>query len=226
MSKKWVVLVGVLMLISVLAFVGATYAQGPRNDPGGRGQGHRVNQTNMEYMRNIHEMRNVESSALGMGSRHANRNNEGDCIFGDYEANLPPATPGELPDEVVAAITAGLQDEHNAYNTYDAIIEQFGEVRPFEIIREAEARHIEALEFIFTRYDVPIPEPVALESVPAFDSLNDACQAGEDAEIANFGLYDEWLATVSDYPDIVQVFTALRDASEFNHLPAFENCSP
>ena len=30
---------------------------------------------------------------------------------------------------------------------------------------------------------------------------------------------------VQDYPDMVQVFTSLRDASEFQHLPAFENCA-
>ena len=56
-------------------------------------------------------------------------------------------------------------------------------------------------------------------------SLAEACAIGAEAEIANFGLYDQWIATVSDYPDLVQVFTALRNASEFSHLPAFQACA-
>jgi hypothetical protein len=34
--------------------------------------------------------------------------------------------------------------------------------------------------------------------------------------------YDGLLETVKDYPDILRVMTALRNASAFNHLPAFE----
>ncbi len=33
------------------------------------------------------------------------------------------------------------------------------------------------------------------------------------------------LVTLADYPDMVQVVTSLRNASEFQHLPAFEQCA-
>ncbi|MBN1963673.1 MAG: hypothetical protein JW910_03435 [Anaerolineae bacterium] len=135
------------------------------------------------------------------------------------------ATLGVLDAEAIAALEAGLQDEYNAYNTYQAVIDQFGPVAPFVRIQQAEASHIAALEAAFARYGLAVPTPEPLAVTPVFASLADACTAGAAAEIANFALYDQWLASVQDYPDLVQVFTALRNASEFNHLPAFEACA-
>jgi hypothetical protein len=52
-----------------------------------------------------------------------------------------------------------------------------------------------------------------------------ACKAGVEAEILNRDLYDkDLIPAVASYPDIVQVFQALRNASEQNHLPAFQRC--
>jgi hypothetical protein len=133
--------------------------------------------------------------------------------------------PGEVPAEVIDALYAGLADEHRAYDTYQAVIDQFGAVRPFSNIQQAEATHIAALEFILERYNLAVPEIAPLAEISQFASLADACSAGVVAETANFDLYDNWIATVQNYPDMVQVFTALRDASEFNHLPAFERCA-
>lgn len=139
-------------------------------------------------------------------------------------ATLPPAVPGELPADVVAALNAALHDEQNAYATYQAVIDQFGAVRPFTSIQAAEAQHIAALEFLFERYGLTVPQATPVQAA-AFASVSDACSAGAAAEIANFALYDNWMATVANYPDILQVITALRDASEFQHLPAFERCA-
>jgi hypothetical protein len=139
--------------------------------------------------------------------------------------NLPPATDGDLSDTAVAALMAGIQDEYHAYAVYQAVIDQFGPVLPFTRIQAAEAQHIAALETLFNRYGIPVPEPAPLEELPQFSSLADACALGAQAEIANFELYDTWIAQSSDYPDLVQVFTTLRNVSEFNHLPAFERCA-
>ena len=138
---------------------------------------------------------------------------------------LTVATPGELPADVVEALQAGLQDEYHAYAVYQAVIDQFGSVWPFVNIQAAEAQHIAALEVLFNRYGIDIPEAQPLTEAPTLTSAQDACAVAAEAEIANFNLYDQWMATASDYPDIVQVFTTLRDASQYNHLPAFENCS-
>ncbi len=54
------------------------------------------------------------------------------------------------------------------------------------------------------------------------ETLLEAAQAGIDEEKRNIAMYDELLAVVSDYPDLVQVFTNLQAASADCHLPAFE----
>lgn len=158
----------------------------------------------------------------GRGSGGNGGGGNGNGLGDGTGLGILPTVP--LTDEAIAALEAGLNDEYNAYATYGAIIEQFGPVAPFTTIQRSESQHIAALTRIFTRYGLEVPEATPI-TVPTFDSLADACAAGAAAEVANFQLYDEWLETVSDYPDLVRVFTALRNASEFNHLPAFEACA-
>jgi hypothetical protein len=141
-----------------------------------------------------------------------------------YYAMLPPISYVEITAEHLAAMTAGLNDERNAYAIYEAVVADFGEVRPFINIMAAEAQHMAAWEFLFDRYGLELPEAAPFD-VPHFSSVQDACAAAADAEIMNFGLYDDMMATLADFPDMVRVITALRDASEYNHLPAFENCA-
>ncbi len=206
------IVVGVAVLSFVL-LVDTSSAQGPTgrgNGRGGQGQQSLAGQNLAQSWQNAGQ--NGQNGQTGLYQNN-------------LLANLPPAVPGDVPADVVAALTAGLADEHHAYDTYQAVIDQFGAVRPFTSIQQAEASHIAALESLFTRYDLTIPAIAPLDSVPQFDALTDACAAGAAAEVANFSLYDSWLATVQDYPDMVQVFTALRDASEFQHLPAFERCA-
>ena len=50
-----------------------------------------------------------------------------------------------LNNSEIAALHAALDDEHHAWATYDQVIRDFGLVRPFSDIRDAEARHIDAL---------------------------------------------------------------------------------
>lgn len=145
--------------------------------------------------------------------------------IGPLMEHLPPAIPGDVPIEVQEALLLGMTDEQNAYAFYGAVIEQFGAVRPFTNIQRAEAQHMEALTFLFDRYGLEVPEAQPLTSVPEMATRSDACEFAAQAEVANFGIYDQILDTVSDYPDMVQVFTRLRNASEFNHLPAFERCA-
>jgi hypothetical protein len=212
MWNKTLVKIGFLALIiigvtvfSLAVVTDSSLAQGPGGGGNGNGRGGQGNPN------------------AGQGSGQQNGAQAGSCQY--CLDNLPAAVPGEVPADVVEALTAGLTDEHHAYDVYQAVIDQFGAVRPFTSIQQAEATHVAALEFVFERYNLVVPEIATLAEVPQFASLADACAAGAAAEIANFGLYDQWLATVQDYPDMVQVFTSLRDASEFRHLPAFERCA-
>jgi hypothetical protein len=139
---------------------------------------------------------------------------------------ISPATAqSALPSEVVNAMQAAILDEYAAYNLYQAVIEQFGPIRPFTNIKAAEAQHIEAWKQIFSQYAIPLPPVPVLEQKPQFATRFAACDAAADAEIANAKLYDNLLKAVSDYPDIVRVATALRDASQTRHLPAFQRCA-
>lgn len=238
MNKRLVGIFGVAILVGVVLLalnVGTTSAQGPRQGQGQRGglAGSQGAAAAGQDGLQLHDPQALTNGAVGIGSALRGRGRGGQSQgqgsqygtgLGQYASDLSPAA-GDLPVDVIAALTAGLTDEHHAYDTYQAVIDQFGPVAPFASIQRAEASHIAALENIFTRYGLAIPTVAPLAETVTFDSLADACAAGAAAEIANFGLYDSWLATVSNYPDLVRVFTALRDASEFNHLPAFQACA-
>lgn len=138
--------------------------------------------------------------------------------------SLPPATVEELPQDIIDLMIAGWLDEQHAYAAYESIMAQFGDITPFVNIQQAEVQHASAWEFLFDRYNIPVPDVPEFE-IPTFVSPQEACALGAEAEVANFALYDEMLAAFEPYPDIYQIALALRNASEFNHLPAFENCA-
>lgn len=145
-------------------------------------------------------------------------------LGGGLLISLPPASTEALSQDVIDLMIDGWLDEQHAYAVYGSIIDQFGALRPFVNIQRSEAQHIAAWEALLARYGVAIPEIPAFE-IPQFASATDACAAGAAAEVANFDLYDSMLAAFQPYPDLAYVAQALRDASEYSHLPAFENCA-
>ncbi|HSQ69280.1 MAG TPA: hypothetical protein VLM41_04290 [Steroidobacteraceae bacterium] len=122
------------------------------------------------------------------------------------------------------ALEEALDDEYRAWATYDQVIADFGQVRPFSNIREAEARHIEALQRLFTAYALPIPGNPWPGRVERYASLQEACEAGVAAEIENGQLYDRLLAA-TDRADVLGVFRNLQQASQQRHLEAFRRCA-
>ena len=128
--------------------------------------------------------------------------------------------------EAVLEALVGAEGEYAAYATYDAILDEYGNVNPYANIMAAEAKHIDALKQILDQYEVAYPtENPYLGMIEAPESLAVAAQAGVDAEIANVALYNEQLEAVEDYPDIVAVFVNLQAASQEQHLPAFERAA-
>ncbi|PFA67667.1 rubrerythrin family protein [Bacillus sp. AFS015802] len=113
-----------------------------------------------------------------------------------------------------------MQDEYLAQARYDRIIQNFGNVRTFLRIKEAELRHITALQTLFQRYGIPLPEDQSQSYTTTPDSLKSAYGAGVQGEIDNIAMYDRFL-TFNLPQDVRIVFTQLRDASQ-NHLAAFE----
>lgn len=129
-----------------------------------------------------------------------------------------------LNDAERQALLDALDDEYRAWATYDGVIRDFGPERPFINIRDAEARHIEALATLFERYGLEMPENSWPGRAPRFASIREACEAGVEGEIANVALYERLMASTSRQ-DILAVFDNLRRASQENHLPAFRRCA-
>jgi hypothetical protein len=124
----------------------------------------------------------------------------------------------------VQALHEALDDEYQAWATYNQVVADFGEVRPFINIRESEARHIATLERLFTTYGLPVPPSTWPGRVPRYASLQEACEAGVAAEVANGAMYERLLAATSR-PDILAVFRNLQEASQERHLEAFRRCA-
>ena len=129
-----------------------------------------------------------------------------------------------LTDAEIQALNEALDDEQHAWATYDQVIADFGEVRPFINIRDAEARHIEALCTLFARYGLPVPENPWPGKVARYASLQAACEAGVAAEIANGEMYERLLGSTRR-PDILAVLRNLQEASQQRHLAAFQRCT-
>jgi hypothetical protein len=130
----------------------------------------------------------------------------------------------ELIDSEVRVLLEALDDEYRAWATYDQVLADFGEVRPFSKIREAEARHIQALLGLFERYGLAVPANPWTGKVERYASLQAACNAGVAAEIANGVMYERLLGQ-TQREDILRVLRNLQEASQQRHLPAFQRCA-
>jgi hypothetical protein len=128
-----------------------------------------------------------------------------------------------LTESETQVLLEALDDEHRAWATYNQILADFGDVRPFSNIREAEARHIHALQGLFEHYGLVVPANPWPGQVERYPSLQAACAAGVAAEIANGELYERLLAQTRR-EDILAVLRKLQAASQQRHLPAFQRC--
>jgi hypothetical protein len=124
----------------------------------------------------------------------------------------------------IQALREALDDEYHAWSAYDQVITDFGELRPFVNIRDAEARHARALTQLFTRYGLPIPTNTWPGRVRRYASLQEACEAAVAAEIANGEMYER-LLFATQRTDILTVLRNLQQASQQRHLPAFQRCA-
>lgn len=124
----------------------------------------------------------------------------------------------------VQGLLDALDDEYKAWSTYTQVIRDFGEIRPFVNIVEAEQRHIDALLGLCARYVVSPPPNRWPGQVPRHASVREACEHAIGGEIENAALYDRVLQS-TDRADITRVYRALQSASTDRHLPAFRRCA-
>jgi len=131
---------------------------------------------------------------------------------------------GDLSGAEEQALLMALDDEYKAWALYDQAIDDLGSVQPFDSIQRSEQSHIAALVRLFERYGLVVPANQWAGTFAAFDSLEEACAAGVQAEVDNAALYEK-LSGMVDNADILRVFDRLQWASETRHLPAFESCA-
>lgn len=157
-------------------------------------------------------------------NKNQNDDTKGTCVADECLRDETITYPvADLPEGVQSVLATAMQDEYMARDTYQAVIDEFGDNRPFTMIVRSEEQHVSAIKAIYDKYGLDIPEANTNVTVP--DSFAAACAQGVDIEQADIALYDDTvLPVVRDYPDMVKVFTNLRDASK-NHLVAFEKCN-
>ena len=164
---------------------------------------------------------------IGVDQGQNGQPNRGNCLADDcllVEDLEYPA--GELSAEVQKALGEAINDEYKALATYEVVVVKFGTVRPFSMIIGAEEQHIASLKAIYDKYGLEIPSDTWPSKVSAPATLQEACQIGVGAEVANAALYkEELIPVVTEHEDITAVFENLMNASEQKHLPAFEKCN-
>ena len=129
-----------------------------------------------------------------------------------------------LANDDRTALLAALDDEYKAIATYEAVIAEHGDVRPFINIVEAERRHASRAMAEMDRLGIAYPAANPYSGkLQAPATVLEACEQGREAEIENIALYDRILPSISD-ESVRSTLTDLQWASRERHLPAFERC--
>ena len=115
----------------------------------------------------------------------------------------------------------GADGEYAALASYQAVLDEYGDVEPYATIMAAEARHADALIRQLGRLGVETPENPYLGDVAAPADLQTAAEAWAEGEILNVELYDQLIAD-AESEQVIKVLNNLRSASLDSHLPAFE----
>jgi hypothetical protein len=130
-----------------------------------------------------------------------------------------------LSEQEAAGLAAAIQEEYTAMNTYQAIMNELGEIQPFFRVARSEQQHVNALIRVAERFGVEVPENAGEVAEIEWSTLEEACQLGVTFEQMDAALYDELLPNTTN-PVLIRVYTNLQRASLNSHLPAFEACNP
>lgn len=122
--------------------------------------------------------------------------------------------------DLAEMITYTLEDEYLARDTYISVMNAFGETRPFSNIKASEETHIELALPLFEEFNVALPDYVP-DTSPFPGTLNEAYQAGVDAEILNIDMYQKFLQQPDLPQSFIDVIEKLEAASQ-KHLAAFK----
>ncbi|MGB7711514.1 MAG: DUF2202 domain-containing protein [Microcoleus sp.] len=128
-----------------------------------------------------------------------------------------------LDTKTQQAMIDAINDEYRSRALYDAVLQKFGSLRPFSNIVQAENNHVNLWISLFAKYGMAVPTDSFAGKMSVPNTLQAACQAGVENEIANVQMYDRFLGFVTQ-PDLQAAFTQLRQVSQEKHLTAFQRC--
>jgi hypothetical protein len=133
-----------------------------------------------------------------------------------------PVIKAKMTDtEIVLAALMGPDGEYAAAASYEAVLDEYGQVEPYATIYQAELRHINALTRQLQNLGEPVPSNPYTGKITAPKDLTTAAEAWAEGEILNVELYDD-LIDKTDNSNLLRVLGNLRRASLESHLPAFE----
>lgn len=113
-----------------------------------------------------------------------------------------------------------VQDEYLAHAEYSAIIDQFGDQKPYTNIILAEETHLSFLQEVYLSYGMDFPTDSSESYVISPTNLLAAAQTGVQAEIDNIAMYQLFMSYDLP-PNVFDVFSALKAGSD-SHLLAFQ----
>lgn len=131
---------------------------------------------------------------------------------------------GYLEDSEVEGLLEALDAHYRALAMYTAVIEELGPVSPFVLVLRGEERAIDALVYLFDRFDVPVPENTWLGAFYSFESVEHACGLAAAEERATAEMY-EALMRETRRNALLLVYDRLQSASERYRAPMFERCA-
>ncbi|NLV26587.1 MAG: DUF2202 domain-containing protein [Methanomicrobiales archaeon] len=165
----------------------------------------------------------VSAAKQGYGNRFQENQN----------LTLPEPQDYDLSDTEITDLLFMREEEQMAHDLYMVWYEMYS-IPIFRNIGEAETTHASEVQFLLDRYQVPSdmignlssgyhnPDIQTLAAALAdqgAQSLTDALKAGVAIEETDIADLDKAIANTTR-PDIIQVYTNLRNGSE-NHLSAF-----
>ena len=112
-------------------------------------------------------------------------------------------------------------DTCRAWAIYCRANADFGSVQPFRTMHEADERQVLALEALFMRHDIRLPNTRSREAVPHFHTIEQALAAAHFAELERIRNYGRLHAAAQD-PEIRAAMLDLERASRDERLPAIE----
>lgn len=149
--------------------------------------------------------------------------NAPNAVAAESVSSLPKFGTPSFSASDKAALEEAIQNEYKAEALYEATVAEFGQVAPFASILEVEPRHSQALATVLVSYKEPVPTPMPYEFVTAV-TIEQACMAALSAEKENIALYGRLMERVQN-SSARTVFFSNAQASQLNHLPAFEQCA-